>query len=102
MYITQGFQYFSSLPVLHYLQGGTCTFDQNLNNFHEYLIQCYLKSGGTRDQRIIKDLYFILCYFIKSFLDLQSFFVHCILKIKGSNPYYTLLALIRLSGTLKI
>ena len=43
----QGFQYFSSLPVLHYLQ--TVVFFLNLNNFNEYLIQHSLKSGGTKD-----------------------------------------------------
>jgi len=44
---TQGFQYFSSLPVLHYLQA--VLFYQNLKKFHKYLIQHSLKSGGTKD-----------------------------------------------------
>ena len=43
----QGFQYFSSLPVLHYLQ--VVLFIKDLNNFHEYLMQHSLKSWGTRD-----------------------------------------------------
>ena len=43
----QGFQYFSSLPVLHYLQMVLVFF--NLNNFNEYLVQHSLKSGGTKD-----------------------------------------------------
>ena len=42
-----GFQYFSSLPVFHYLQA--VLFIKNWNNFHEYLIQHSLKSGGTKD-----------------------------------------------------
>ena len=44
---TQGFQYFSSLSVLHYLHA--VLFYSNLNNFYEYLIQHSLKSGGTKD-----------------------------------------------------
>ena len=40
----QGFKYFSRLPVLHYLQ--VVLF---FINFHEYLIQHSLKSGGTKD-----------------------------------------------------
>jgi len=43
--IVQGFQYFSSLPVFHYLQAG---FYLNFNNFHEYRIQHSLKSGGIK------------------------------------------------------
>ena len=43
----QGVQYFTSLPVLLYLQA--VFFYQNLNNFYEYLIQHSLKSGGTKD-----------------------------------------------------
>ena len=41
----QGFQYFSSVPVLHHLQA--ILFFFNLNNLHEYLIQRSLKLGGT-------------------------------------------------------
>jgi hypothetical protein len=41
------FQYFSSLPVLHYLQ--VVHFIKNWNNCLEYLIQYSLKSGGTKD-----------------------------------------------------
>ena len=44
----QGFQYFSSLPVLHYVQV-ILFFLLNLNNFLEYLIQQSSKSGGTKD-----------------------------------------------------
>jgi hypothetical protein len=44
--ITQGFPYFSSAPVLHYLQA--VLFIKILNNLHEYLIQHSLKSGGTK------------------------------------------------------
>ena len=47
LHVSQGFQYFSSLTVLHYLQA-VLFFNQNLNNFHEYLIQKSLKSGGTK------------------------------------------------------
>ena len=43
----QGFQYFSSLPVLYYLQ--TVLFNKIWTIFHEYLIQHSLKSGGTKD-----------------------------------------------------
>ena len=43
--IVQGFQYFSSLSVLHYLQA---VFYLNFNNFHEYHIQHSLKLGGTK------------------------------------------------------
>jgi hypothetical protein len=47
----QGFKYFSILPILHYLQVvHKCTSYYNLNNFHEYLIQHSLKSGGNKDQ----------------------------------------------------
>ena len=42
---TQGFQYVSSLPVLHYLQGVLLS---KFEHFHEYLIQHSLKSGGTK------------------------------------------------------
>ena len=44
--ILQGFQYFSSLPVLHYLQ---VVFLLKFEHFHEYLIQHSLKLGGTKD-----------------------------------------------------
>jgi hypothetical protein len=44
----QGFQYFSSPPVLHYLQA-ILFFLLILNNFLEYLIQRSLKSGGIKD-----------------------------------------------------
>ena len=43
-YRTQGFQYFTSTSLF---TGGTLYY--NLNNFHEYLIQHSLKSGGTKD-----------------------------------------------------
>ena len=43
----QHFQFFLSVPVLHYLQA--VLFYKNLNNFHEYLIQHSLKPGGTKD-----------------------------------------------------
>ena len=43
----QGFQYFSSLPILPLFTDGT--FYYNLDNFHEYLIQHSLKSGGNKD-----------------------------------------------------
>ena len=43
----QGLQYFSSVPVLHYLQ--TILFIEIENNFHEYLIQHSLKSGISKD-----------------------------------------------------
>ena len=42
----QGFQYFSSLPVLHYLQ--MVLFIKIKSFFYEYLIQHSLKSGGTK------------------------------------------------------
>ena len=43
----QGFQYFFKSPTTSLLTCGT--FYYNLNNFHEYLIQHSLKSGGTKD-----------------------------------------------------
>ena len=42
----QGFQYFSSLPALHFLQ--EVLFNKK-NNFHAYLICHSLKSGGNKD-----------------------------------------------------
>jgi hypothetical protein len=45
--VSQGFQYFAIVPVLHYLQA--VHFIKNLKAFHEYLIQHSLKSGGTKD-----------------------------------------------------
>ena len=44
--ILQGFQYF---PVYQYFTVYRHTFYKNLNNFHEYLVQHSLKSGGTKD-----------------------------------------------------
>jgi hypothetical protein len=41
----QGIQYFSSVPVLHYLQ--SVLFFLNLNILHEYLVQYSLKLGCT-------------------------------------------------------
>jgi len=41
-----GFQYFSLVLVIHYLQ--VVLYIKNLNTFHEYLIQHSLKSGGTK------------------------------------------------------
>jgi hypothetical protein len=53
----QGFQYFSSLSVLHYLQ--VVLFIKNLNNFHEYLVLFSLKSGkSTWYHPLLKGLYF--------------------------------------------
>ena len=46
--ITQCFQYFSSLPVLHYLVG-TFFLSKFEKKIHEYLLQHSLKSGGTKD-----------------------------------------------------
>ena len=42
-----GFQYFSSLPVLHYLQA--VLFIKNWTIFMKYLIQHSLKSEDTKD-----------------------------------------------------
>jgi len=46
MILSQGFQYFPSVPVLHYLQA--VLLKQKLNNCHEYFVQYSLKSGGTK------------------------------------------------------
>ena len=43
---SRDFQYFSSVPVLHYLQ--VVLFYYILNVFHEYLIQHSLKSEGAK------------------------------------------------------
>jgi len=49
----QGFQYFSSLPVFQILTA--VLFIKNLTNFHEYLMQHSIKSGGTKDNfRLVK------------------------------------------------
>jgi hypothetical protein len=42
----RGYPYFSSVPVLHYLQ--VVLFLLKFEQFHEYLVQHSLKSGGTK------------------------------------------------------